>query len=248
MLSCEGADIWRRLHISSSVIHKASTYGQHQRPSCYVYRSKATVCRRLPGVKRPSDDEPPRASRPESEGLLRCDPASMGAWIARGGRRFVMGAYPVKASCESFDCWFRLRRYGRRCADLPVIEKAAACFTRGLTQLRKKIRMNVPAIEEKAGRFSAGSDHTNGRAGERGNGMNCLPFLGLKSRIRAMGGFSMTINERSAGRKNGRAGKMKAGRAASRSRRAVSSSARSSARAPHGFSARSSPGCCARAP
>ena len=131
MLSCEGADIWRCLHISSSVIHKASTYGQHQRPSCYVYRSKATVCRRLPGVKRPPDDEPPRASRPESEGLLRCDPASMGAWIARGGRRFVMGAYPVKASCESFDCWFRLRRYGRRCADLPVIEKAAACFTRG---------------------------------------------------------------------------------------------------------------------
>lgn len=131
MLSCEGANIWRRLHISSSVIHKASTYGQHQRPSCYVYRSKATVCRRLTGVKRPPDDEPPRASRPESEGLLRCDPASMGAWIARGGRRFVMGAYPVKASCEPFDCWFRLRRYGRRCADLPVIEKTAACFTRG---------------------------------------------------------------------------------------------------------------------
>lgn len=30
--------------------------------------------------------------------------------------------------------------------------------------------MNVPAIEEKAGRFSAGSDHTNGRARERKSG------------------------------------------------------------------------------
>lgn len=131
MLSCGRAEIWRRLHTSSSVVHKDSTYGQHQRPYCYVYRSKATVCRRLPRVKRPpADDPPPWVSRPEPEGLLRCDPASMGAWIARGGCRFVMGAYPVKASCESFDCWFRLRRYGRRCADLPVIEKAAACFTR----------------------------------------------------------------------------------------------------------------------
>ncbi len=130
MLSCEGADIWRRLHISSSVIHKASTYGQHQRPSCYVYRSKATVCRRLPGVKRPPVDEPPGIQAGVGR-VAALRSRQHGAWIARGGRRFVMGAYPVKATCESFDCWFRLRRYGRRCADLPVIEKAAACFTRG---------------------------------------------------------------------------------------------------------------------